>query len=110
MNKQWKYKLTIYSRDGMAATLALLKYRMEVIDAELPLAQIATDPVTGVSHTAFYWTHLPADFIRILEYTGKMGHSFDAYLVCYDWDTKQLEKIGEYHIRRHYHTDNNFYA
>lgn len=105
----WKYKLTIYSRDGMAATIALLKYRIEAIEPQKPLIKTATDPVTGVQHIAMYWERLPYDYIRILEFVGKMGHSFDAYLVSYDWADKTIEKLGEYHIRRQYHTATNFY-
>lgn len=105
----WKYKLTIYSRDRIAETIALLKYKIEAIEPRMPLIKSATDPVTGAVQTALYWEYLPDDYIRILEYVGKMGHSFDAYLVHYDWDTKALTKLGEYHIRKRYHTDTNFY-
>lgn len=96
----WKYKLTIYSHDRVCESIALIKYRNEVIEPRLPLIKTATDPVTGVVHTAMYWTYLPADYIRLLEYVANEGFSFDAYLTHYDWETKTLSKLGEYHVRK----------
>lgn len=97
---RWKYKISIYSRDRVAETMALMRYLALPITTEKPLIKNAYDGVTQRSATFMYWVSHPQPFITLLDAEGRSGHNVDAYLVCYDWETKRADRLQEIHWHR----------
>lgn len=97
---RWKYKISIYSLDRVAETLALMRYLALPIHTEKPLIKNAIDRLTQRSATFMYWVGHPQPFITLLDAEGRAGHNVDAYLVSYDWETKRTERLQEIHWHR----------
>lgn len=97
---RWKYKISIYSRDRVAETLALMRYLALPIQTEKPLIKNAYVELIRRSATFMYWVNHPQPFLTLLEDEGRKGHNVDAFLLSYDWETKRTEKLQEIHWHR----------
>lgn len=95
---RWRFKLTVYTMDALIVSVSLLKYRLEEISPEKPLIKTAYDSNLNRCITMLYFRYYPACYLRLLDFASREYHSrYDAYLVQYDWDTKQLSKVAEHH-------------
>lgn len=93
--------MTIFARDGIAASIALMKYRIEYF-GEKPLWKRAYDEKRAECIDMVYFTRsTDAQFFwRLLQFVGaKYNH--DSILAHYDWTERRLTKIGEQHWHRH---------
>lgn len=95
---RWRFKATIYTMDALIVSVSLMKYRLEETSPEKPLIKTAYDIKLNRCITMLYFRCYPANYLRLLDFASREYHSrYDAYLVEYDWDTKQLSKVAEQH-------------
>jgi hypothetical protein len=95
-NGRWEWKITIYSWSGIAASIALLKYKEYGLNMEQPLCKLATDKYCNRSIAMYYFRSSAAAraMWEALKFVGKK-YNHDAYLCHYDWDENRLEQIEE---------------
>ena len=100
--KIWRYKIVIYSTNGIAASIALLHYMHYRIGVETPLRKVATDRLTARSIAYFYFSEAANAYAmwEVLKFVGqKWNH--DAYMSHYDWNEAKMTQLEEQHHHHH---------
>lgn len=100
--KIWRYKIAIYSTNGIAASIGLLHYLNYRIGVEKPLYKSVTDRHTGKAVAMYYFAEADNAYAmwEVLKFVGqKWNH--DSYLTHYDWDEAKMTQLEEQHHHRH---------
>lgn len=99
--KIWRYKIAIYSTNGIAASIGLLHYLNYRIGVEKPLCKTATDSKTGHAVAMYYFAEAANAYAmwEVLKFVGqKWNH--DSYMSHYDWDEAKMTQLEEQHHHR----------
>lgn len=95
---QFKYKINIYTHDGLAPSIALLKFEQHAIGMCMPLVKQAYDRRINRCETMMYFAEADQAYamMEALKFVGRK-YAHDSTLITYDWTTQRstiLEKIS----------------